>query len=338
MAALSDSSLGLANESTYGTSATPTRWYEFTDHSFDVTKNTVQGAGLRVGTRVNRSARRQLVTASAKGDFTAEITTKGFGLLFESMLGTSAVTLVSGSTYQHNFTLSQTSTTIPSRTIQTGTIQADGTVLPVTYVGATCASWEIDINNGGLATLKTTWDAKDWSTATSYTAPSYTATPNLYHFGQAAITVGGTVTAPTTTALATGGTAVTNVRSFKLSGENGLQDGRWVFGGAGRKSRQLVGDAKITGEIEVELTDTVVRDAFLNDTEIPIVVTLTTTEALSTGFAQLQFVLSAVKLNGEMPKPNNDGLVTLKASFDVLDNLTATQPIWICARTADTAI
>lgn len=338
MAAISDSSWGFANENvSWGTSATPTRWYEFIDHSFDIEKNVVQGAGLRVGSRVARSGRRVVTTAQAGGDMTTEVTTKGFGLLFESCLGVSASTLVSGTTYQQNFTLA-TGTTLPSRTVQTGVVQADGTVLPVTYLGCSVNTWELDLNNAGIVTLKTNWDGKDWTTATAYTAPSYTASPNLYHFAQASATIGGTVTAPTTTALASGGTAAVNVRSFKLMGDNGLQDGRFNLGGAGRKVRQIPGIVKLTGEIEVEVTDAVVRDAYLNDTATPITITLTTTETLSTGFAQLQVTLPEVKFNGEMPKPNADNLITLKASFDVLDNLTATQPIWISLRTADSAI
>jgi len=338
MAALSDVSVGVANEATPGTYATPTRWWEVLPPEFDVVKNTVQGQGMRVGTRVDRSGRRVIVSMAGSGKFGLEAVTKGMGLLFESMLGTSAVTLVSGSTYQHNFTYS-TGVTIPSRTIQVGAVETGGTVDAHSYLGCMVDTWDVEIGSAenGLIVVTTNWDAMNYSTAQAYAAPSYAAAPSLFHGGQVAVTLGGVVTAPTTIALATGGTAVTNVRSFKLSGDNQAQKNRWNFLGTGRKARQLVGDLGITGELEVEYSDTVVRDAFLADTELALTVTVTSTEALSTGFAQLQFTLPAIKLDGEMPKPSGTDTPTLKVPFKVLDNLTATQPIWISTRTADTA-
>ncbi len=341
MAALSDASVGFGVESTFGTPVTVTRWYEFTDTDLDVNKNVQQGKGLRVGSVVDRSGRRVVTTADAGGSVTAELTTKGFGILWDAILGTTTSTLVSGTTYQQVFTPA-TGATLPLRTIQTGVPTDAGTIQPVTYTSATCESWEFSLDNDGICTLKTAWDAKDWNTATAYTAPSYVAAPvNLFHFGLSAasgMTIGGAVTVPTATALATGGTAVTNVRSFKLSGANTIAKDRFNLGGAGRKSRQVVGDRKITGELEVELTDAVVRDAFLAETDSAITLTLTSTESLSTGVAQFQIVIPVARFNGEIPKPNGDGLITLKASFDVLDGLVASAPLYVVHRTADTAI
>jgi hypothetical protein len=341
MAALSDASVGFGVESVFGTPVTVTRWYEFTDTDLDVNKNVQQGKGLRVGSVVDRSGRRVVTTADAAGSVTAELTTKGFGILWDAILGTTTSTLVGGTTYQQVFTPA-VGTTLPLRTIQTGVPTDAGTILPTTYTSATCESWEFELGNDGICTLKTAWDAKDWSTATAYTAPSYVAAPvNLFHFGLSAtsgMTIGGVVVVPTTTALATGGTAVTNVRSFKLSGANTIAKDRFNMGMAGRKARQVVGDRKITGELEVELTDATVRDAFLGDTDAAITMTLTSTETLSTGVAQFQIVIPVARFNGEIPKPNGDGLITLKASFDVLDGLVASAPLYVVHRTADAAI
>lgn len=334
MAALTDESIGLANESTPGTYAAPTRFYEWSDGSYEWTPDTVQGGGLRVGAQLPRSARRVRPTADGQVQLTVEAISKGMGLLWESCLGANTSTLVSGSTYQQNITL-PTGTTLPSRTLQVASVLADGTVAPISFVGCTVSEWEFSLENE-IATLAATFDAAKIDTAQSYAAPSYPSAPNLFHHANASVTLGGTVTAPTASALASGGTSVTNVRSFKLSGNNGLVDDRFNFGGAGRKARQLRGQAAITGEITVELTDAVVRDAFLADTATPLTLTITA-GALSTGNETLQVVLPCVKFDGALP-PRADGLAVITAGFTVLDDLTAAQPIWVVHRTADNAV
>ena len=337
MAALTDVSFGLANEGTFKTYATPTRWYEVYEPDFDVNKHVKQGQGLRVGSRTPRSARRVLTALDAAGSHGVELTSKGMGLLWESILGTGTSTLVSGTTYQQLFTPA-TGTTVPSRTLQTGVVDSTGTVNAVSYLGSMVDSWELEIGNDAIATLKVTWDCADYTTAQAYAAQSYPAAPTLFHFALVSATLGGSVTVPTTTALASGGTAATNLRSLKLSGGNNPSKARFNFGGAGRKARQLITGFAPSGEIEVEYTDNTVRDAYLNETELPLSVTLTSAEALSTGFATFQLVLPAIKLNGEMPKGPGDDVPVLKSGFDVLDNLTAAFPMYVVHRTADNAL
>lgn len=337
MAALMDVSLGIANETTFKTYATPTRWWEVYEPDFDVNKHIKQGQGMRVGSRAPRSARRVMTALEAAGSHGIELTSKGMGLLWESILGTGTSTLVSGTTYQQLFTPA-TGVTVPTRTVQTGVVDASGAVNAVSYLGCMVDSWELEIANDAIATLKVTWDCADKDTAQTYAAPSYAAAPTLFHFALVSATLGGAVTVPTTTALASGGTAVTNLRSLKLSGGNAPVKNRFNFGGGGRKSRQLITGFTPSGELEVEYTDNTVRDAYLNETELALTLTLTSAEALSTGFATFQLVLPAIKLNGEMPKGVGDDVPVLKSGFDVLDNLTAAFPMYVVHRTADSAL
>lgn len=338
MVALSDASLGIANEATPGTYATPTRWPEVLEPEADVNKSVKQGQGLRVGSRVDRSARRVVTSADAVVKHKIELTSKGMGLFWESALGSGTSALVSGSTYQQLFTPA-TGITIPSRTVQTGVIDASGNVNAVSYLGCMVPSWDLELPNDDIGMLSLNWDAMNWTTAQAYASPSYAAAPSLFHFGVvSAVTLGGAVTVPTATALATGGTASTAIRSVKISADNQAVKKRFNFNGGGRKSRQLVGDLKLTGELEIEYVDNTIRDAFLNDTALSLSVTITTTEALSTGFATFQLVLPEIKLNGEIPKANGYDLPVLKVPFDILDNLTASAPIYVVHRTADTAL
>ena len=60
--------------------------------------------------------------------------------------------------------------------------------------------------------------------------------------------------------------------------------------------------------------------------------------ALSAGTETLQVVVSEMKLDGKLPTSNGGELITVGLEFTVLDNLTAAQPLWIVARTADAAL
>ena len=56
-----DWSVGIGKESVFGTAVTPTRWLEFTEAKLhEIDRGIKQGAGLRPGSRVARSARRTL--------------------------------------------------------------------------------------------------------------------------------------------------------------------------------------------------------------------------------------------------------------------------------------
>lgn len=335
MATFQDGSLTLVNESTYKTYVAPTAGYEITDHSLNWNKQVKQGQGLRVGGRVARSARRVVPAADGGGDFTIEATSKGMGKLWNAALGANTSTLVSGATYQQVFTLGDTP---PSLTIQTGHPEVGGTVDAVSWLGAMCASWEFDFTNADIAALKTTWDIGDITTAQSYVAPAgtYPSSPNLYHFLNGSISTG-TLTAPTTTALASAVTATANIRSGTITCNNNLRGDRYNFGGSGRKSKPTVGLREITGTLEIEYDSTTYRDLILSDGAMTLLVQFTG-GALSTGNETLQIALAEIKLDGDFPKPNGTDLVVQSVKFTVLDNLTAAQPIWVVHRTAETAV
>lgn len=337
MATTQDVQIGHVNESTYGTAVTVTRFLEPVEESFKWNKNTVQGKGMRVGSRVARGARRVITRSDVTGDVTYELTSKGMGLFWQSALGTGASTLVSGTTYQHNFTPTTTNAVMPSLTVQKGIVASDGTSYPHTFAGMCCTEWEISAPNADIATVKASYDGRSVATATALATASYVTTPSLYHFAQAAVTYGGSVTAPTTTALATGGTAVSNVRSFSVKCQNNLTTDRFNFGGAGLKTQPTVGLREITGSMTIEYVDNVARDAFIADTANPMTVTFTSTETLSTGTATFQIVMPEIRLDGDLPEANGTDLVTVEVPFTVLDNLTAT-PLYIVLRTADSTL
>lgn len=335
MATMDDVSVGYGVESTPGTVVTPTVWPEFTEESLDWQATYVESAGLAVGgRRLGRSARRTAVTYDGGGAVGFELWSKGMGKLLRAALGTGVSTLVAGTTYQEQFTLSST---LPSAlTIQKRVTAGNGTTYATTYGGCYAKSITISLDNAGQAKVSIDWDAMNHSTAVAATSPSAISGGTSFSFAGATLTMGGTVVAPTTTALASGGTLTTNVRDFSVTIDQGLSSGRYNIGNAGLKSAALAGKVAVSGSMNIEYTDNTVRDAILANTETPLVLTLTSAEALSTGYSQFQIYLPASFLTGSMPQATGE-LPTISASFVTLDNQTAT-PVVISARTSDTAL
>lgn len=333
MTTFQDCSFGLGVESTYGTGVTPTRWLEFGDTTLDYSKAVKQGAGLRVGSRVAREARRAIVTAQGAGDVTVDVITKGMGLLWQAAMGSGTSTLVSAATYQQVFTLADV---LPSLTCQVGIPEVGGTVDAYTYLGCTADSFELTFDNADILKLKTTLVAKDVTTATAYAAPSYSTGANLLTFAGGSVYTG-TLTAPTATALASGATPIAGVRGGSVSVNHNAAQDRYNLGHAGRKDKPTVGLRDVSGALSVEYVDTTFRQAIMADTSMSLVLTWTGA-ALGTGVETLQVVVPAIRFEGSLPRPNAGNLILQDLKWTGLDNLTAAQPLWVITRTADAAL
>ena len=178
------------------------------------------------------------------------------------------------------------------------------------------------------------------STSTAYPAPSSPTAPSFFTFPQGKLTTGA-FPAPTATALASGATVVANVTEFSIKGENKITGGMRTYGSAGKRGTSpRPGDRldAINGKVKVIYTDTTFRDASFNDTDVSLVLTFTSTEALSTGFATLQIAIPVARLEPETPNVNGGEVIETDYSFSVLDGQSAAQFLWIVLRTSDSAL
>ena len=335
MATILDASLTFGPEATYGTPVVTSRALEHVSEGLDFKPGRVQGSGLRSGTRVARANRRVTPTYQGGGPIEIEALSKGLGLLWQWLMGAGTSTLVSTGVYQQVFTLADA---LGAATFQKGVprLNADGsaTIDPITFAGCVATSFEL---SGGkdLVKISADVDAQAVTTATAYAAPSYTTGANLFTFAGAALYTGA-LTAPTTTALASGATPLANVTEWSLKVDRSAKTDRYLFGNGGKKSKPVAGEPKLSGKLDVEYSDTIFRDAFLADTDMSLVVTYTA-GSLTTGLETLQVVIPDIRLDGELPKTSGD-LVKMSCNFTGFDNLTAAQPLWIVARTSDTAL
>lgn len=336
-----DSSIGIKKESTYGVGVTVDRFPEFLSETLDWKPSYMVGKGLKPGSRVSRQERRILGKNWVEGDVEIEACSRGIGVFWEALLGASTSTIIgAGPAYQHVFTLTNTDP-IPSYTVQKGIpLLGGGAVQPHTFTGMVCTKGSISLPEGDVVKLRTSWNGKAVDTATSYAAPSFiTSGQELFTYWQAALTVGGSVTNPTTTALASGGTATSNIRNFSLDIDNKLDTNGFTFGSGGKQGRRpALGYTDITGKFTAEFDSTTYRDLFIANTAVPLVLTITTPTLLQTSvFNTLQIVLPSVKLDGSIPKAVSDGVVTIDCGFTVLDGgAVGVAPVYVVVRNLDT--
>lgn len=326
-----DKSIGFSPaEASYGTNTTVTKFFEFTDESFGWDATYPQGQGARVGSRFPRAARRPKtpVKQQVTGDMTVEVGSKSIGFFFNAAMG--AVTSTQRATtgvYQHNFTPAA-SDYLSSYSCQVGIPPlGGGAALAQTFTGMVCSGFELDCPNADLVSLKSTWNGRDVTTATAYAAPSYPTPIELLTFAGGSVTIGGSPSAPTTTALATGGTAASNIRDFTVVYDNGIDDGGFNFGGAGKRGRKpAIGMSSVTGSLTAEFDSATLRDAYLNQTDLAVVLTFVGSSTIGSGsdVPALSVYLPDLRLDGELPKGGaNDVAVTQSINFTSFDNLSA---------------
>lgn len=335
-----DCSIGFKKETTYGTAVVVDRFLEFMSETLDYDREFYQGTGLRPGSRLARSGRRVLAKDGGAGDIELEVPTRGLGTLLEALTGTASSSLVSAGLYQQLFTL-QKSDYLPSLTIQKGIPRLGADLVDAyTFRGATNTSFELAMANAEVLKLKTSWHARDVDTAIAYATPSYPAAFELYSFTGAALVIGGTVTVPTATALATGGTAVANVRDFTIAVDQALDENGWNLGAAGKRSRRgAVGIAGVSGKITAEYDSTTFRDAVRDQTPLSLVATFQGPTDITAGNKPtLQVVVPDIRFEGELPKSNAGDVITQSIDWTGFDGLVAPHALYIATRTADTAL
>lgn len=317
------SQLGIATETTFNTSVTVSRFYEFTSENLSFNKKTAVGMGLRAGGQLPRSQRRVVTTTDAGGDIVLDLPTRGLGLLLSHAMGStpSAVTTTTG-VYSYTFTLGDVYGR--SFTAQVGVPQYGGTVTPKTISGSKIQSFELAVATGGIATGKFTVDAASLTTGVSLATASYSTISNLFHFAQGAITVDGS--------------SVANVKDFSITVDNTLKQDRYNLGAAGVKAEQVInGFRKISGKLTAEFTDTNFFTKYYNDTTTALVLTFTGQTIAGGQKETLSITIPAVKFNADTPNVPGPQVIDLAMTFEAYDDGT-NQPLTIVYQTADATL
>lgn len=309
-------SLGWARETTPGTIVTPSRWGEFNSETLACEKVVVQGQGLRGGGLYPRTARRVVVGRNAGGDINLDVATNGMGLLLESMLGgTSTSAVVSGTAYQQVHQ--------PGAAVKTLTIQklvpemVTGTLKPFTYNGCKVTSWTINFAKDAIVTLSITVDAWDEVTTTSAGTPSYSSTTNVFHFGQAALLIGGTASTTSGLVSVSGGTAIAGITGGSITGSTGIRTGsenRYLNGKIDQGQNDWRG---VSGSLSLDfINESDVVDLYEADTGATLRLTFTGTTAITGAvYPVFEVLIPRIFFGGETPQVSGPGVISLTAPF-----------------------
>jgi hypothetical protein len=343
MATQLDQQLGIKKQDDWDTPATVDQFVEvLPGESLDRDVTFSQSKGLRKGSRVARADRRFALRDGASGTIPLEATVKGLGVWLEAAFGAVTNTEVPTGTgaYQQVHTPATTDP-VDVYTIQKGIPYLEDTAAsPLTFHSGWCTSIAFSTTAGELLSIEEEWQFKEVVSTTALATASYPAAQGFFSFCDAAIVLGGTLTKPTTTALATStADAAANVKDFNLRFSNGLSEGRRNLGdGCKPGAPGRLGVAPISGTMTIEYSDNTLRDAYLAQTDLALLLTFTSATLAGTATAAvLQIVVPVINLDGALPKTSADVPISTSVAFTGLDGLaSSTEPIYVVYRTSDT--
>lgn len=211
---------------------------------------------------------------------------------------------------------------------------------PVTTIAAVLSSTNITLSQAATATAS----GVALTIGLAYATPSYPSTPTLYNSASpsvGALVIGGTLTVPTATALASiaGGTTAIGLKAWTFTLDNGVDTKRDVLGG---RNQSTTGERKGTLKTTIEydaVTGALLEEAMMNQTQLSLLLTATTPEVISAGNnATFQIAVPVAAIDkGAIPQPTDGKVVSTDVMWTLLDGLVS-QTLYLVLRTADTAL
>ena len=296
--------IGLATQGVdYDTAATVTRFLEFDNENIVTDVAKLYGRGIGVG-RFQRADRVKTYIRQASGQVLLPVMNKGFGLVFEHMLGQNTIT---------GATADKTHTAIPSAaalagkfaTWQVGRPDLAGTVQPFTFIGGKVRAWEFQFRVDEILQLMLDLDFKTVGVGTALASASYAATQEFFAFHEGALSIDG---------------STFYVKSGTLRGENGLAHDRRFLGNLKREPL-AAGELIVSGQLEAEFENRDVYDAWVAGT-VPgqLVLSFTTATLIPTTAVpfSLTITLDDIEYNGDTPNVDDEGILQQAIPFKAL--------------------
>lgn len=319
--------VGIADETTFGTGVTPTRFVEFNSETIKQTIERLESTGLRPLRRVIREKQWQPGRIANAGDIDFDVNTQGFGLFLKHMMGEIASTQPNvGSAptvWEHLATVGA----MDARSFTTQLARADsgGTIRAFTYAGCKIPKWELECDENGFLKLKLSVDAQSETSATGLAAATYASAAQPLVYTGATIKIAG-VEVP--------------IKKFSLMGDNKLAGDRYAMRGAqsqlGRQQLEGEGIREYTGKLEMEFESLTQYNLFVNGT-IGEVTAFFEGPVVAAGLASaLEITMPNVRFDGETPNVPGAQLLQLPLAYKAVDAEAAKGPVQLKYRTIDT--
>lgn len=336
--------VGLAVETVFGTFVTPSRFFDSAKRpSWTAKAKNIYGSGMRPGQRVASRRKRLLVGWECAGDLEVDVTSVGMGAILKAFFGAATVTMIPATVaYQQVHTLATVPLDPISCTVQQ-TVERAGTTVAQTFLGAQCTQLDITAKSGEVVSMKSAWVARELDVSKPVATASYPATEETLTFIGGSIVVGTTLTAPTTTALATiaGGAPIGSVREISLTLKKGGKQRDAVLGDM--RPRQVVVTAAatdlITGSAVIDYDTDALQTAYLAQTPTAMILNFAGVVEIATGVVPvLQIALPVALPDGALPAGADGDTATIKHEFTGLTPDAGGEPIYAVYRSLDTAV
>lgn len=302
--------IGFAEESTWGTAATVTRFLELLDgsgESLNLKNNIIKSKGMRPGYHTETGANRVVSSRSAGGSFKFEVKTNGMGMLLKHIMGGNAAPVQQGATiaYLQTHALNR---------LQQGkglTVQkqigdaAGGVIGTFTYPGSRITKAEFTTSVDNFLECSIEIDSKDEDKTIAAATPSYlSGTP--FQFKQAVVKLAGS---PVTTPI---------ISNVSVAIERKLATDRRGIGNNGYKSEQYEdGRPKVTGKLSSEFTDlTTFYDRFSTDAGVALVIEYTGANIAGSYNQLFRITLPEIHFTGDSPNVKDAGGVAIDVPFE----------------------
>lgn len=230
---------GWGKETTYGVSATPTKFLPSGAFNLDLVQNYAQGQGLTPGDFGPRLSQNVLTTLGGTGTLPMDVQNKDMGLLIQALMGTTVTPVIQGSgpAYLQTHTLADPfgkSLTMQMAFAQ----QLDGVVKPYTGLGGKVLSGQFTWTPGDPLKASFGLDFKQIVESTALASASYST--GLSPFSSQGGSAGGF-----NVRMGTFGseTAVDGITQAECTITRGSKTDRYYANAAGLKAEPILNDA-----------------------------------------------------------------------------------------------
>ncbi|MEV3946974.1 phage tail tube protein [Streptomyces halstedii] len=318
--------VGIAPEATYGTYVAPTKFIEFTKESLALQKTTAQSAGIAAGRLVALSSRRVVTQRQASGSLEMEVTTKGMGVLLQTLMGTSVTPVQQAETdaYLQEHLLADTAG--KSLTIQKGVPLTTGVVTRKNFTGCKVVSAEFSCEVGGMLTAAFEIDARDCEETSVLAVASYPAM-SPFHFAQMTLKTGAFGSE----------VARAGIRKVSVKYERPMATERFYANASGTKAEPISNDqVKVTGSIEMDYVDTVLDLLHTSDAATSLVWSFDGAEIAPSYNEAIHFAIPAIHFD-DAP-PTVEGFDVVRPTLNFTGLYDGTNPIGISYTSTDTTL
>lgn len=184
-----NASVGLAEETTFGTYRAPTVHLPFESESLSHRPQRIESESIRAGRKFMHTDDSSPGRKDIGGDLALSARASDMGLLFKHALGVAGSASGGAGRYIHTYTPGDLYNL--GLTAQVGRPDSTGAIRPFSYTGCKVNQLRIAASEGDAVQVTASLLARDVTTAETLVTPAYTASNAKWTFIHGALTVGG---------------------------------------------------------------------------------------------------------------------------------------------------